>query len=161
MELFIRLIAGDTLSFSIVYSDQDSIYITHKGNIFGPPGSSPYATLPNTSGMLYVSSQFNWATSCAQASVYPYLFSVYARDNGCPYKTKINDFEIYVKPPIPPDSISGKKLFVRLMKTSDTRFGVLIRFLTVTWSGDKWYHSRCARILIKSWSTGLNTGREK
>ena len=86
--------AGDTLSFDIIFTDSDSIKVTHNGNIFGPPGTAPFAALPNVKGRYSVIAKFNWATACSQASYYPYKFSVYARDNGCPNKTKINYFEI-------------------------------------------------------------------
>ena len=126
--------AGNTLSFDIIFSDQDSIYLTHSGNIFGSPGTPPYATLPNAAGKKYVSSKFNWTTSCAQASASPYHFIVYARDNGCPYKTKINYFEVLVKPPIPPDSISGKKAVCWFEQNVEYQVWGLDTLSTVSWS---------------------------
>lgn len=129
-----RVDAGDTLKFNITYSDIDSIYITHKNStLFGPPGNPPYASLPNSAGKIYASTQFSWITSCAQASVSPYRITVYARDNGCPYKTRINNFDIYVKPPKPPDSISGKKTVCSLEENVDYQVWGLDTLATIRW----------------------------
>ena len=101
---------GNSISFDIPYTDSDSMYLTVSGDIFGS-GSvpAPYATMAPAQGKGMVSSTFNWNTSCDHGRNTPYFFTVKVKDNGCPYKTTITIFQIFVIPFEGPDSISGPK----------------------------------------------------
>jgi gliding motility-associated-like protein len=99
---------GNTLSFDIPYTDTDSMYFTAEGDVFGGISvQAPYASLAPVSGIDTVSSTFTWNTSCEHGRSNPYFFTVKVKDNGCPYKTTITIFQIFVIPFEGPDSISG------------------------------------------------------
>ena len=100
---------GNTLSFDIIYTDKDSMFLTKEGEIFGPSSSipSPYATLTNVSGKDTIKNKFEWKTSCEHGRQTPYFFTVRVTDNGCPPKTTVSIFQIIVQPFKGPDSISG------------------------------------------------------
>ena len=99
---------GNAISFDIPYTDSDSMYFKAKGGIFGGVSvPAPYATLSPAQGKDTVSSTFSWNTSCDHGKSTPYFFTVEVEDNGCPYKTAITIFQIFVIPFEGPDSISG------------------------------------------------------
>jgi gliding motility-associated-like protein len=97
---------GQTICFPISFTDPngDSLYLTSSGAIFNSAIVNPSASLSNASGNGIVTSQFCWSTDCGQSKNTPYQFSVSAKDNGCPPKTKNVIYSIKVNPnpnPIP------------------------------------------------------------
>ncbi|MFC2114081.1 gliding motility-associated C-terminal domain-containing protein, partial [Bacteroidota bacterium] len=102
---------GNSLSFDIPYTDKDSMYLTATGDLFGTSGSvpSPHATLTPAAGKDTIKSTFTWNTSCEHGRYTPYFFTVTVKDNGCPYKSTITIFQIFVTPFEGLDSISGPK----------------------------------------------------
>lgn len=101
---------GDIIGFDIKYTDKDSMYFTHEGGLFGGSSSnvsSPYATLSDVNGKDTIKTAFLWQTSCNHGRSNPYFFTVTVKDNGCPYKTTIDVFQIKVDPFTGPDSIRG------------------------------------------------------
>lgn len=98
--------AGDLLSFDIIVTDADSMYMNRNGSIFNSV-PAPLATLANTSGEDTISSRFSWQTSCDHGSNTPYVFTVQVQDNGCPNKTLNITYSITVTPHDPPAVING------------------------------------------------------
>lgn len=103
---------GNTITFDIVYTDydKDSLTATKEGDIFGGSSSTvppPYATLPLVKSNDTLKTKFEWKTSCDHGCSNPYFFTLRVSDNGCPPKTTISIFQIYVQPFKGPDSISG------------------------------------------------------
>lgn len=95
------IIAGETTCFPVTFSDQtDSIYITSFGDILDGTGgyTGPLATLQDRAGRQSVTSQFCWSPNCNAARSTPYIFSVQARDNGCPAKITTVNYSIRVDP---------------------------------------------------------------
>ena len=104
---------GDSLCFPIIFTDAngDSLYTTSVGFIFDTAFVNPAATI-NTPmvGDSIVNLQFCWNTTCGQASPIPYLFNVFAIDNGCPPKSSNLTFSIYVDTFRGPPTINGPKV---------------------------------------------------
>ncbi len=100
---------GQTLCFPIAFTDAngDSLFMTKQGSIFNIAQTNPAATLTNVSGGSSITSQFCWATSCAQGRTTPYQFSVNVADNGCPAKTTNIVYTINVLPFVGPTIING------------------------------------------------------
>jgi len=102
---------GNTLAFNIAYTDKDTMKMVKEGDIFGGSGSTvspPYATLtipPESPDS--IKTKFEWKTSCEHGRSNPYFFTIRVTDKGCPAKTTVSIFQIYVQPFKGPDSIDG------------------------------------------------------
>jgi gliding motility-associated-like protein len=95
------IIAGETTCFPITFSDQtDSIYVTSFGDILDGTGgyTGPLASLPDRAGRQTVTAQFCWTPNCNAVRTAPYIFSVQARDNGCPAKITTINYSVKVDP---------------------------------------------------------------
>ncbi|MBL0341103.1 MAG: hypothetical protein IPP71_09360 [Bacteroidetes bacterium] len=100
---------GQTLCFTSTFNDpnNDSLFITHTGDIFNPLITNPAATFVDNSGNGTASGNFCWSTSCDQGRPTPYQFSVIATDNGCPAKITNLVYSITVINTAAPISMSG------------------------------------------------------
>jgi gliding motility-associated-like protein len=100
---------GDTLCFNTIFNDpnNDSIFITHTGDIFNNVITNPPATFSDASGLGTATGQFCWNTSCDQGNAVPYQFSVFATDNGCPAKITSVVYTINVQNTPDPGPITG------------------------------------------------------
>ena len=95
------IIAGETTCFPIKFTDsQDSIYITSFGDILDGTGgyTGTLATLPDVADSGEATATFCWTPNCNAVRTAPYIFSVQARDNGCPPKITTINYSIKVDP---------------------------------------------------------------
>jgi gliding motility-associated-like protein len=130
-ELILTVNATDTIDLEIVATDRnpnDSLYLTFKGDIFGPEGKiqAPYATLKNINGKGRVSTQLRWLTACHHASPDTQVVEIRVVDNGCPLpRTSIAHVKIVVNPPPvvdPPKMFCMDRLTEDKVKLSWGRF---------------------------------------
>lgn len=90
--------AGDNICFNLDFEDPDgdTIELQASGGLFNLANNPATITQP-TSGVGQVSTQVCWNSTCAQASNQPYLFNVTVTDKGCPPKTNIQTFSLFVR----------------------------------------------------------------
>lgn len=111
----IEIDAGESFCFDITGRDPGNenppqkVTISGRGEIFtgGNNWQGPTATFQTRTDTRIVTSRFCWDTECEQASERPYIFSIEATDDGCPPKSRIENFQIIVKPFKGADTILG------------------------------------------------------
>lgn len=100
---------GDSLCFPIRYTDADSndeLQLRVRGNLFNT--NTTHAPQINTvKNQLVIDEEFCWQTACGEGRSTAYTFVTMATDNGCPPKTRVNDFTIHVKSTPEIEKITG------------------------------------------------------
>jgi len=106
--------AGESFCINLQFYDPngDSLFLTASGAVFDTAQTNPPATISyNTQGGdSTISAQFCWASTCSQGRLQPYTFDISITDNGCPPKTFMQTFEIYITPFEGPTQITGDSL---------------------------------------------------
>lgn len=97
---------GEALCFDVIGtdSDNDNIKLTATSDLFD--GSNPATFNPKT-GTGNVRSTFCWTPPCGSASETPKQVTFEVQDDGCPYKKKIINVSILVKPFVGVGNING------------------------------------------------------
>ncbi|TNE81885.1 MAG: gliding motility-associated C-terminal domain-containing protein [Bacteroidetes bacterium] len=107
-----EVIEGEQICFDIIATDADNdnvkIEATSTTPLFtGGNGFGNTATFTSNTGQGTVNSQFCWTPSCGRAQGDSYLFTVEAKDDGCPPKRKLTNISILVKPFLGITSFNG------------------------------------------------------
>ncbi len=102
-KLNFEVVEGEQLCFDIISTDADNDNVKLSASsttpIFtGGNGFGNTATFTSKTGQGTVNSRFCWTPSCGRAQSESYLFTVEAKDDGCPPKRKLTNISILVKP---------------------------------------------------------------
>ena len=104
--------AGQLLSFPITVRDTNYMRVKSTSPLFAAGGTPlPLPTITSGFGKDSVTINFNWQIPCAAARNAPYTFQVEAIDSGCPRKTNIFDYYIYVNKGGTASAITGNNKF--------------------------------------------------
>ena len=89
--------AGDSVCFDLLFEDpdNDTMTLAASGGLFNLANNPATITQPLT-GVGQVSTQICWASACDQARPQPYLFNVTVTDQGCPPKSYIQTYSVFV-----------------------------------------------------------------
>ena len=92
--------AGERIAFNLRYkADSAGISQFSETGFFDKPNNLIHQPiLKYAINGEYVTAYFSWQTTCKDASVSPYNFTITAADTGCPPKTNYQGIEIYVDP---------------------------------------------------------------
>jgi gliding motility-associated-like protein len=113
-QTIINVNEGSLLTFPITLRDTNYMNITSTGSIFlagGAPLPLPILAPRNIIAKDSTTLGFSWSVPCGAARAAPYTFEINAVDSGCPRKTAIFNFYIYVNKSATADSIIGNRRF--------------------------------------------------
>lgn len=92
----ISVVEGNKVRFSDTFLDTNSMSLEATGGVFNkidkPRANFSSSTRPDT-----LLASFTWQTACYHGRDQPYVFNYRVTDSGCPPKTAISSYQVFVK----------------------------------------------------------------